>query len=78
MSWTAARASVAGLSRSRPPDDPDLVAARLELRTERAAEYIRGLVDQAPPLTDAQRAKLAALLAPAHGAAGPDDIGEAA
>lgn len=64
MSWTSERARYASLSRSRPADDPDLLAARRDLRAERAAEYIKNLVDAAPPLTAEQRARLAALLAP--------------
>ena len=62
MSWTAERARVASLSRSRTPDDPDLISARRNLRTERLADYIRRTVDAAPPLTPEQRARLAMLL----------------
>ena len=62
MSWTAERARVASLSRSRTPDDPDLISARRNLRTERLADYIRRTVDAAPPLTAEQRDRLAVLL----------------
>ncbi len=62
MSWTAERARVASLSRSRTPDDPDLIAARRNLRAERLADYIQRTVDAAPPLTAEQRARLAGLL----------------
>jgi hypothetical protein len=62
MSWTAERARVASLSRSRTPDDPDLVAARRDLKAERLADYIRRTVDAAPALDDAQRDRLALLL----------------
>ena len=62
MSWQAERARVASLTRSRKPDDPDLVAARRDLRAERLALYIRKAVDAAPPLTDEQRDRLAGLL----------------
>jgi hypothetical protein len=62
MSWKAERARVASLSRSRPADDPDLIAARLNLRAERLADYIRKTVDSAPPLTAEQRDRLAVLL----------------
>lgn len=64
VSWTANRARVASLSRSRPADDPDLVDARRDLIASRAEEYIRKLVDAAPPLTAEQRSRLAALFAP--------------
>jgi hypothetical protein len=70
-SWTHHRARYAALSRDRAPDDPELVAARQALaearqdpalRVERLAEAIRKAVDAAPPLTDEQRTRLAALL----------------
>ncbi len=60
--WTHERAKVASLSRSRTSDDPDLVAARRDLRAARAEDYIRKLVDAAPPLSDEQRDRLALLL----------------
>lgn len=62
MSWTTERARVASLSRSRTPDDPDLIDARRNLRTERLAEHIARVVDEAPPLTTEQRDRLALLL----------------
>lgn len=62
MSWTQERARVASLTRSRPPDDPDLADARRALKTERLADYIRRVVDEAPPLTNEQRDRLAILL----------------
>jgi len=60
--WTHERARVASLSRSRTPDDPELIDARQKLRTERAAAYITKTVDAAPPLTPAQLNKLCLLL----------------
>ncbi len=62
MSWTHERARIASLSRSRTPDDPELVDARCNLRVERAADYIQRLVDDAPALSAAQLDRLAALL----------------
>lgn len=64
MSWTAERARVASLSRSRTADDPDLVAARRNLKAERLADYIARTVASAPPLTADQRDRLALLLRP--------------
>jgi len=61
-SWTTERARVAALSRSRTPDDPEYLAAKRDLRAARAEDYIRKLVDGAPPLSDAQRTALAVLL----------------
>lgn len=62
MSWTHERGRIAGLSRSRPADDPELIEARRNLRYERMADYIRSKVDVAPPLSNEQRRALAALL----------------
>jgi hypothetical protein len=62
MGWTTERARVASLSRSRDPDDPDLVEARRNLRCERLADYIARVVDEAPPLTEEQRDRLARIL----------------
>lgn len=62
MSWTSERARVASLSRSRTPDDPELLDARRNLRAERLAEHIARVVDEAPPLTPEQRDKLAVIL----------------
>lgn len=62
MSWTQERARVASLTRSREPDDPELVAARRNLRTERLAEHITKTVAEWPPLTAAQLDRLAILL----------------
>ncbi len=60
--WTTPRARVGALTRSRPADDPDLLAARQDLRVARLADYITRTVDAAPPLTADQRDRLAALL----------------
>jgi hypothetical protein len=64
MSWTTERARIAALSRSRKADDPDLITARRDLRAEKLADHIRQVVDAAPPLSDEQRDRLAALLRP--------------
>lgn len=62
MSWTAERARVASLTRSRTADDPDLITARRNLKAERLADYIRKTVDAAPELSPEQRDRLALLL----------------
>jgi hypothetical protein len=62
MGWTSHRARVASLTRSRRPDDPDLIDARRDLAAERLADHVRRVVDTAPPLTDEQRNRIAALL----------------
>jgi hypothetical protein len=67
--WTHERARIASLSRSRDADDPDLIAARRNLRVERLADYITRTVESAPPLTPEQRDRLALLLS---GVGAPD------
>ncbi len=67
MSWTQERARVAGLSRDRKHDDPDLVSARLALRAARLDVAIEKIVSTAPPLSQAQRDRLATLLRPSAG-----------
>lgn len=62
MSWTSERARVASLTRSRQSDDPELVEARRNLRALRLEEYVTRVVAEAPPLTDEQRERIAALL----------------
>lgn len=62
MSWTAERARVASLTRSRAADDPDLIAARRNLKAARLEDFIRRTVEAAPPLTADQRDHLAVLL----------------
>ena len=68
MSWTAERARVASLSRSRTTDDPDLINARVSLRAARLEDYVQRVVAEAPPLTPEQRDRIAALLRPTGGA----------
>ena len=60
--WTTERARIASLTRSRTANDPELVDARRNLRAARLADYIQRTVDAAPPLTPAQRDRLALLL----------------
>lgn len=62
MGWTTERARVASLSRSRTPDDPDLVQARERLRAARFEEHVRKLVDSAPALDEDTRARIRVLL----------------
>lgn len=60
--WTSARARVASLTRSRTPDDPELVNARQDLRALRLEDHVRKVVSEAPPLSNEQRERIAALL----------------
>jgi len=56
------KATVAALSRSRSADDPDLIEARRNLRAEVLAAHVEKSLATAPPLTDAQRQRIARLL----------------
>jgi len=56
------RGRIAGLSRDRAADDPELVEARQRCRELNLAAYIETVVSAAPPLTGEQRARLATLL----------------
>lgn len=58
------RAKVGALSRSRTPDDAELVAAKADLAKAKIDARIDELVAAAPPLTDEQRTRLAELLKP--------------
>lgn len=68
MSWTKTRSEIAHAKRRDP--NADTTELRRKMREERAAEYIKKLVDDAPPLTADQRARLAELLAPVRRTAG--------
>jgi hypothetical protein len=65
--WTQARSELALLHRDHPDDAEAIAAARRDYRAARAEDYIRKLVDQAPPLSDEQRTRLAAILRPSGG-----------
>lgn len=60
--WTHERARVAALVRHKPADAPEVAEARRDLRAARLADYVRRVIDEAPPLTDDQRRRIAALL----------------
>ena len=59
---TTARARVSALKRHHPNGGDVVDAAVRELRATSLEEHIKRVVDAAPPLTDDQRARLAALL----------------
>jgi SOS-response transcriptional repressor LexA len=59
-SWTTERASVAAHTQAGNHAAAD--AARQRLKALKVEEYIRKLVDSAPPLSDSQRDRLARLL----------------
>lgn len=56
------RARVGALSRDRQPNDPELMEARRSLRAECLAEHVARVIAEAPPLSDEQLTRIAALL----------------
>ncbi|MDQ1576660.1 MAG: hypothetical protein QOH55_1810 [Microbacteriaceae bacterium] len=60
--WREARARYAALTRSRTADDPELLEALRELKQLHASEKVIEAVKAAPPLTDEQRNRIAAIL----------------
>jgi hypothetical protein len=60
VSWTHTRSKIAATKRSNP--SADVTELRRQLKAERLAEHIQSVVDTAPPLTEGQRARIAALL----------------
>ncbi len=62
MSWTHTRSKIANAKRKDP--NADVTDLRTQLKAERISDYLQKIIDEAPPLTQEQRAKLAELLAP--------------
>lgn len=60
MSWTHTRAQIARTIRTDP--NADVTDLRRQLKAERLEDYIRRTVNEAPPLSQQQRAHLALLL----------------
>jgi len=58
------RARLAALSKRRDPDDPAVIEARRDLAAESLAIHVERVIATAPPLTDSQRNRIAALLRP--------------
>lgn len=56
------RARVASLSRDRKPDDPELVQAKQNLAALTLTQHVERVLAAAPPLTDEQAQRIAALL----------------
>jgi hypothetical protein len=62
VSWTHERARVATLTRSRPPDDPELITARRNLKTEHYIARVAKIISEAPELSDEQLLRLRAII----------------
>lgn len=60
MSWTQTRSRIALAKKNDP--SADVTDLRRQLKAERLEAHIKRIVDEAPPLTPAQRDRLAQLL----------------
>lgn len=67
-----ARNKLGGAARRHPaePGHPEVAQARADLAAATLEDAIRRAVDAAPPLSDAQRTRLAGLLHPGAGSDG--------
>jgi len=61
VSWQTTRSKLAVAIRDKRPE-LEITALRRDLRAERLEEHIKSIVNQAPPLTEDQRSRIAALL----------------
>jgi hypothetical protein len=52
----------AALTRHRPADDPEVAEAGRDLRAAQLEDHVRRIVDQMPPLSADQKARLMVLL----------------
>lgn len=66
MSWTKTRSEIAITVKKDP--NADTTELRRKLKAERLEEYIARAVADAPPLSDSQRERIAAILRPTGGA----------
>lgn len=76
MGWTNTRSQIANQKKADPT--ADVTELRRRLKAERLEEHIRKVVDAAPPLTERQRDRLAAILRAPSGPsqpAEPRDVG---
>lgn len=62
----SARNHLGATVRRHPHDLEKIAVARRELAAAKITDYIEKVVAEAPPLTDEQRARIAALLQPAE------------
>ena len=59
-SWTKTRSTIANTVKNNP--DADVTDLRAQLKAERLEDYVRKVVDSAPPLSPEQRDRIAVLL----------------
>ena len=62
LSLAAQRAKIARTQRARGAAHPDTIAIRRDYAAARLESYVEGVVASAPPLTEAQRRRIAAIL----------------
>lgn len=73
MSWTHTRSKIAHAKRRDP--DADVTELQRQLRAQRLEEHVARVINEAPPLTDEQRHRVAQLLAPHVVVGGGGDVG---
>ena len=66
MPWQHTRSRLANAIRTHQPAG-EVAELRQQLKAERLEEYVRRVVDSAPPLSDEQLARIAELLRPGLG-----------
>ena len=62
MPHSSASGRAASLARFRDPSDPERQSAEADLAAIKIENYVKKIVDSAPPLSGTQRAKLASLI----------------
>ncbi|MCV7419311.1 hypothetical protein H7K45_02045 [Mycobacterium yunnanensis] len=67
FAYRAARGRYASLGRSRPDDDPELVASRVIMQELALIDAISRALMKAPPVREEIREQIIALLAPSEG-----------
>lgn len=60
--WTKSRSELATLAKTHDKSDPVMIAKRAELRALKLEDHIRRVLDEAPPMSDERRRRIAALL----------------
>ncbi len=63
--WTRVRSDLANAVKADP--SADVTELRRQLKAARLEDHVRSIVNSAPPLSDEQRERIAALLRPTPG-----------
>ena len=60
--WTKARSRLGNAVQKHGKDSPQAVEARVEFRALKLEDHVRKVIAEAPPLSDEQKERIAALL----------------